>query len=102
MTPEPTKVSEVATRNERSTPNSLFDEDAFNHGGEWLDDSEPAANDDIIYDLLDVGKFDQQDKDGLDQSKEETRSSWSSSEEALMNCEGTYLNITYSLCHQII
>ena len=49
--------------------------------------------DNTVYDLLDVGVFNQQNKHGKDKSNEETHSSWSSSEEALMACEGLIFNV---------
>lgn len=61
------------------------------HGG--LGGEDLFETDDDVYDLIDVGRFDQQDKDGKDKSREETRSSWSSSEEALMACEGLIFNV---------
>ena len=76
----------------------------MNHGGELFDNSdeelfnnpiESAKNgEDTIYDLLDVGRFNQENKAGKkDESNEETRSSWSSSEEALAACEGLIFNV---------
>ena len=47
----------------------------------------------LVYDLQDVGQFNQKDKEKVDRSREETRSSWSSSEEALQACEGLIFNI---------
>ena len=96
--PEPQKVNdENEGRAERSTMASIkaFNdnpEDNHNNAGELFDD-EDHATDDSIYDLMDIGRFDQTDKDGLDKSREETRSSWSSSEEALANCEGLIFNV---------
>ena len=37
----------------------------------------------MVYNLQDVGRFNQKNKNQVDRSREETRSSWSSSEEAL-------------------
>ena len=51
-----------------------------------------TPTDDTVYDLFDAGVFNQQDPDGLDRSNEETKSSWSSSEEALAACEGLIFN----------
>ena len=76
----------------------------MNHGGELFDNPdeelfnnpiESAKNgEDTIYDLLDVGRFNQENKAGKkDESNEETRSSWSSSEEALAACEGLIFNV---------
>lgn len=73
------------TTAEDPDPDSLLDDVAG--GGELFD---PV---DDVYNLIDVGIFDQQDKDGKDKSREETRSSWSSSEEALMACEGLIYNV---------
>ena len=47
----------------------------------------------MVYNLQDVGRFNQKNKNQVDRSREETRSSWSSSEEALQACEGLIFNI---------
>ena len=65
---------------EDRVPRHILDEDDYNHGGEDYPED--------IYDILDVGQFNQKNADGKDKSREETHSSWSSSEEALMACEG--------------
>lgn len=78
---------DLEPRTLRSTKASDFDDFG---GGEVFDDPE---TEDTIYDLMDVGRFNQKDKDGKDKSQEETRSSWSSSEEALMACEGLIFNV---------
>ena len=57
-------------------------------GGEVFDDH---YDDDPISNLMDKGRFDQ--KNPNDKSREETRSSWSSSEEALSRCEGLIYNV---------
>ena len=83
-------------KNDKTKDDNIDEE--LNHGGELFDENEMDEavdhhSDDTVYDLLDVGRFDQQNKDGLDRSREETRSSWSSSEEALAACEGLIYNV---------
>jgi len=93
----------VASSDVRPNKTKEYDED-MNHGGELFDNPdeelfnnpiESAKNgEDTIYDLLDVGRFNQENKAGKkDESNEETRSSWSSSEEALAACEGLIFNV---------
>lgn len=73
-------------RNVRGAIEVNDDEEEANHGGEF--------DEDVVYDLLHVGKFDQQNFNGKkDKSREETKSSWSSSEEALAACEGLIFNV---------
>jgi len=76
---------------------SDIENEESNHGGEVFDDPNELTKtktprDDTVYDLFDAGVFNQQDPDGLDRSNEETKSSWSSSEEALAACEGLIFN----------
>ena len=54
-------------------------------------DDEDGEAEDAVYDLHDRGEFDQNDANDL--SRHEVRSSWSSSEEALDNCEGLIFNV---------
>ena len=66
-------------KNDKTKDENIDEE--LNHGGEIFDENEMDEaldhhSDDTVYDLLDVGRFDQQNKDGLDRSREETRSSW--------------------------
>ena len=58
-----------------------------------IDEDDKVGNPDIheIYDLMDQGAFNQENP--LDRSREEVRSSWSSSEEALSRCEGLIFNV---------
>ena len=65
------------------------------HGGEIFDEeTDLYATDDIytpndIYDVIERGAFNQNNKrDGSREKNPEEKSSWSSSEEALMKCEG--------------
>ena len=65
------------------------------HGGEIFDEEiDLYATDDIntpndIYDVIERGAFNQNNKrDGSREKNPEEKSSWSSSEEALMKCEG--------------
>ncbi len=67
--------------------NDLEESDDDFGGGEVIDEEE----EDIVYDLHDRGEFDQNDANDL--SRHEVRSSWSSSEEALDNCEGLIFNV---------
>eukprot|EP00095_Tigriopus_kingsejongensis_P000099 maker-scaffold1424_size42081-snap-gene-0.12 protein:Tk00099 transcript:maker-scaffold1424_size42081-snap-gene-0.12-mRNA-1 annotation:"hypothetical protein DAPPUDRAFT_299891" len=56
---------------------------------------------DMVYDLHDQGRFDQRTDN--DESREEVRSSWSSSEEALAACEGLMYNVPLNgatQCHR--
>lgn len=57
-------------------------------GGGVLAGDQPG---DDVYQLTDAGQFNQ--KDPNDRSREEVRSSWSSSEEALARCEGLIYNV---------
>ena len=82
LQPDP-KKSPIKTG---STPDASEDYDDENKGGE-------DYQDDDIYEVIKAGSFNQQDPDGKDKSNEETHSSWSSSEEALMACEGLILNV---------
>jgi len=50
-----------------------------------------ATTDPTVFNLRDEGAFDQQDEG--DESREEPRSSWSSSEEALQACQGLIFNV---------
>lgn len=73
----------------------VFDQD--DHTTTWypeVDDEQTTTGvPDDVYDLMHKGVFNQKDPDGKDMSREEVRSSWSSSEEALMNCEGLIFNV---------
>ena len=82
LQPDP-KKSPIKTG---STPDASEDYDDENKGGE-------DYQDDDIYEVIKAGSFNQQDPDGKDKSNEETHSSWSSSEEALMACEGLIRNV---------
>ena len=60
---------------------------------------------DTVDHFLNNGKFNQKNSgyNKVDKSNEETRSSWSSSEEALANCEGAIFNIPLdgsTKCHE--
>jgi hypothetical protein len=78
------KEAPVGTPTPRPQHHQLDDDDLG--GGE-------DQGEDVVYDLTDRGQFNQKNKDGKDTSNEETKSSWSSSEEALMACEGLIYNV---------
>ncbi len=61
---------------------------------EDADDEDGATAHEDLYDLQDQGQFDQHDENDL--SRDEVRSSWSSSEEALVKCEGLIYNVPLS------
>ncbi len=77
----------------KKSRNDLEESDDDFGGGEVIDDEEDGDGDaeDVVYDLHDRGEFDQNDANDL--SRHEVRSSWSSSEEALDNCEGLIFNV---------
>ena len=66
----------------------MFVEDYENYVHNAQSDSD---EDNVIYDLLHQGRFNQKTRN--DKSREEVRSSWSSSEEALARCEGLLYNV---------
>ena len=83
-------LSEFSAYKRRDTRQILDNDD---------DDMEGAYEefqDDILYDLHDQGTFNQKNVHGtnpVDKSREEVRSSWSSSEEALAACQGLIYNV---------
>ena len=87
--PEPTILSNLKT------------EDVEDSAAEDLSDGEDGT----IDHFLNNGRFNQknQGKNKADKSNEETRSSWSSSEEALATCDGALFNIPLDgspSCHE--
>jgi len=96
---KPDLAAELKTK-KKAVINDLAVEDDLeaDSGGEVFDDNESnhIRHEDKgqhadVYDLIDRGRFDQTNPN--DKSKEETRSSWSSSEEALARCEGLIYNV---------
>ena len=71
---------------------SLFlDESGIEGRVNMSDYSRTALSSELVSHLVDQGRFDQHNPN--DRSREETRSSWSSSEEALAACEGLIYNV---------
>ena len=68
----------------------VFDDETYDkilHNDNNMDDTNGMLDD--IYDVMQRGNFNQQNKrDGSREKNPEEKSSWSSSEEALMKCEG--------------
>jgi len=92
--PQPVKQD---ARAEAITVRSLNLTDTADQAGEVFGDYDGGGEyaDSQVFNLFNRGKFNQKNVDGnkKDTSNEETRSSWSSSEEALAACEGAVDNI---------
>ena len=92
------KLSEVKSRLVENIEDNVFE----NVGGEEYED---PNNNEEIYNFMNNGKFNQKNQfdNKEDKSNEETRSSWSSSEEALASCDGAVFNIPLNgatACHE--
>jgi len=92
------KIAEVKSKLVENIEDNVFE----NVGGEEYEDLD---NNGDIYNFMNNGKFNQKNQfdNKEDKSNEETRSSWSSSEEALASCEGAVFNIPLNgatACHE--
>ena len=92
------KLSEVKSQLVENIEDNVFE----NVGGEEYED---PNNNEEIYNFMNNGKFNQKNQfdNKEDKSNEETRSSWSSSEEALASCDGAVFNIPLNgatACHE--
>ena len=92
------KLAEVKSKLVENIEDNVFE----NVGGEEYEDLD---NNGDIYNFMNNGKFNQKNQfdNKEDKSNEETRSSWSSSEEALASCDGAVFNIPLNgatACHE--
>ena len=92
------KLAEVKSELIENINENVFE----NVGGEEYEDLD---NNGDIYNFMNNGKFNQKNQfdNKEDKSNEETRSSWSSSEEALASCDGAVFNIPLNgatACHE--
>ena len=84
---------------------NLRSEDFEDKAAEDLSDEGRGGQDQTVDHFLNKGKFNQKNQANYkeDKSNEETRSSWSSSEEALSTCEGALFNLPLDgspRCHE--
>ena len=91
----------VQSQTEHPKASNLREEDAEDVASEDMTDQ----GDPMVDHFLNEGKFNQKNtgNNKEDKSNEETRSSWSSSEEALASCEGALFNIPLdgsTKCHE--